>query len=272
MRSYKHCLLVLVSCLLAGCGALSSLSQSSETVLVAGATGRTGSAIRQELKRQGYQVIGMTRSAETARQRFGEEWSWVEADVKDADAVGDAMHDVDYVISAIGARNRDGPDGPEFVDYGGVRHLAEAASANGVKHFVLISSAAAGIHRKKSRMIQIGNIRYWKTMGENALKRSGVPYTVIGPGGLENTPATQKGLRILTRKDYVTGLIATGDVAELAVAALKNPDAKSKTFAVIWDENVSRQTWPKQLQSIPEDALTEESDLEDPPELSLTNQ
>lgn len=272
MRTYNHFLLMLASVLLVGCGTMDPFGRTTETVLVAGATGRTGSAIRQELKQQGYQVVGMTRSAERARQRYGDDGIWVEADVKDASAVADAMRNVDYVISAIGARDRDGPDGPEFVDYGGVRHLAEAASANGVKHFVLISSAAAGIHRKKSQMIQIGNVRYWKTMGENALKRSAVPYTVIGPGGLENMSETQKGLRILMRKDYVTGLIAIGDVAMLAVAALKNPNAKNKTFAAIWDETVLRDTWPSQLEAIPEDSLTEESKLEEPPKVSSTNQ
>lgn len=272
MRAYQYFLPMLLGLFLSGCSAISSLQSRSETVLVAGATGRTGSAIRQELKEQGYQVVGMTRSAERARQSYGDDWIWVEADVKDADAVANAMRDVDYVISAIGARNRDGPDGPEFVDYGGVRHLAEAAAANGIKHFVLISSAAAGIHRKTSQMIQIGNVRYWKTMGENALKRSGVPYTVIGPGGLEDQGKSQKGLRLLMRKDYDTGLIAIGDVAMLAVAALKNRNAKNKTFAAIWDETVLRGAWPSQLEAIPEDALTEESKLEELPKVSLTNQ
>ena len=98
---------------------------------------------------------------------------------------------VDYVICAIGAREREGPNGPEFVDFGGVRNLVGAAQGAGIRHFVLISSAAAGIHRQRSKMMEFGNIRYWKTEGENALKRSGLSYTIIGPGGLEDRPVVR---------------------------------------------------------------------------------
>ena len=272
MHTYKYYLLAFVGLIVSGCSTGLATGANPETVLVAGATGRTGSAIRVELKENGYDVIALTRNVESARRRHGVDWTWVEADVKDSDALSAAMKGADYVISAIGARDRDGPDGPEFVDYGGVRNLVEAAQRNGVKHFVLISSAAAGIHRKKSQMVQIGNIRYWKTMGENAVKRSGLPYTVIGPGGLEDEPETDSGLRILTRQDYTTGLIAIGDIAMLAVAALRDPNAKNKTFAAIRDNALSRQTWPLQLEAIPVDSLTEEGRLEDPPAVSQSSQ
>lgn len=229
-----------------------------ERVLVAGATGRTGSEIRVLLREQGYDVRAMTRDVERAVKRFGNDWAWFEGDVRDEEAMRRAVADVDYVICAIGATERDGPNDPEFVDFRGVANLARASHESGVRHFVLISSAAAGMHRERSTMIEVGNVRYWKTQGENALKASGASYTIIGPGGLEMEPAGKKGLRLLERKDYDTGLIAIGDVAMLAVNALKNPSARNKTFAAISDLTASRDDWLTMLEALPVDALTEE--------------
>ena len=247
--------IVLLAALLSACAAIPA---PPERVLVAGATGRAGTFIRDTLRDEGYEVLAMTRSVPRAIERHGAEWRWVEADVRDREQVAAAMEGADYVISAIGAREREGPNGPEFVDFGGVRNLVEAARAARVKQFVLISSAAAGVYRQRSRMIEVGNIRYWKTQGENVLKTSGLPYTIIGPGGLENEPSSGQGLRILTRRDYDTGLIAIGDVAMLAVNALENPDARNKTFAAIRDKSVPRGAWPAMLAAIPEDRLSDE--------------
>ena len=79
MHPFRLGALVFISILLMGCGGVERFVIAPETVLVAGATGRAGSAICQELKKQGYRVIAMTRNMEKARQKFGEDWVWVEA-------------------------------------------------------------------------------------------------------------------------------------------------------------------------------------------------
>lgn len=231
----------------------------TQLVLVAGASGRTGSQIMARLRAQGYAVRPLTSNRERAVQRRGDDWRWLEVDVRNAEQVATAMHGVSFVICAIGASQREGPNGPEFVDFGGVRNLTDAASAEGVRHFVLISSAAAGPHRKRSRMLEIGNIRYWKTRGENHLKASGVPYTIVGPGGLIDEPSAGEGLRVLARRDYPGGSIRIGDVAMLAVNALTNPDAVDKTFAAIRDDSVAADAWRTMLAELPVDALTDEA-------------
>ena len=254
--------LLLLTCV-AGCASvpLGALRRplGRKRVLVAGATGRTGSAIRLALREKGYDVLGLTRNVERAVEKHGGDWTWIEGDVRDPVALDQAMAGVDYVICAIGAREISGPNSPEFVDYGGVQNLVEAAKAHNVKHFVLISSAAAGPHRERSTMTQMGQVRYWKTLGESVLKLSGLSYTIIGPGGLEEEPETTKGLRVMPRSAYGTGLIAIGDVAMLAVHALRDPNAKFKTFAAIWDDSVPRKAWRDMLAEIEDDALTAES-------------
>ena len=244
-----------VTCLLP----MLAVAADEARVLVAGATGRTGGYILRELRDSGYRVRGMTRDVASATSRLGDGWDWVEADVRDPGAVAAAMRDVDYVICSIGARSRSGPDGPEFVDYGGVRNLADAAVAAGVRHFVLISSAAAGPHRKRSRMVQLGDIRYWKTRGEDHLKLSGLDYSIIGPGGLVSGTGGDTGTRVLTRRDYGGGRIAMGEVARIAVDALTNPNARNKSFAAIRDDSLAPGAWRDLLTGLPADRDSDEA-------------
>jgi uncharacterized protein YbjT (DUF2867 family) len=225
-------------------------------VLVAGATGRTGSYIIREARDAGFEVRAMTRDPARAAERLGDDWDWIEADVRDPAALAIAMQGVDYVICTIGARSRSGPDGPEFVDYGGVRNLVDAGVDAGLRHFVLISSAAAGPHRKRGRL---SNIRYWKTRGEDHLKLSGLDYTIIGPGGLLQESGGSSGVRVLSRRDYGVGRIAMGDVARIAVHALTDPNARNKSFAAIWDDRLAPGDWPALLAALPADIEGDEA-------------
>lgn len=202
------------------------------------------------LQQAGFAAVGLSRNADRARDRNPGPWRWVEGDVRDANAMIKLVAGSDYVISTIGAPARSGELGPEFVDYGGVKNLVDAAVAARVKHFVLVSSAAAGRAGRRSKMIEVGNVRYWKTKGEDYLKASGLSYTIIGPGGLENRNCCRDGVRVLSRRDYTTGLIARGDVALIAVDALRNPDARNKTFAAIRDDDLAPFEWRELLPTL----------------------
>lgn len=245
---------------LAAAFVLSGAAPAAELVLVAGASGRTGSAAMRLLDERGYAVRATTTNRDRAMRRHGDQWDWVELDVRDRDAVFAAMQDVDYLICAIGTRSLIGGNGPEFVDYGGVVNLVDAAVEAGVRHFVVVTSAAAGPYRERSRMIIFARARHWKTMGENHLKRSGLAYTVIGPSALQEEPAGGgEPIRVMARADYATGEVAIADVAMLTVDALTNPDARNKSYGVIRDESVEPGAWREMLKSIEIDSVTEES-------------
>lgn len=238
---------------------LSTALPAAETVLVAGASGRTGSAVMRLLHEQGYVVRATTTNRERAIERHGGQWDWVELDVRDREAVFAAMNGVDHVICAIGTRSLLGGNGPKHVDYGGVVNLVDAAVEAGAGHFVLISSAAAGPYRERSRMVIFARARHYKTLGENHLKRSSLGYTVIGPSALQGEPAGGEPIRVMPRADYQTGQVAIADVAMLAVDALSNPDARNKSYGVIRDESVAPGDWRAMLKAIQVDGLTEEA-------------
>lgn len=258
MKRQSNITSFLIACVALAGLALSSSLPAAELVLVAGGSGRTGSAVVRLLDAQGYEVRASTTDRERAVRKHGDQWQWWELDVRDRDAVFAAMEGVDHVICAIGTRSLIGRNGPEHVDYGGVVNLVDAAVKAGVRHFVLVSSAAAGPYRDRSRMRIFARARHWKTLGENHLKRSGLNYTIVGPSGLKDDPAGGP-LRVMARADYDTGEVAIGDVGMLTIDALTNPDALNKSYGVIRDNSAARGAWRDMLKTIEVDSQTEEA-------------
>jgi len=252
-------LALLAALLGAPAAALGAAELELELVAVAGASGRTGLRVAEELTASGYAVRALTSDRPRAIDQHGSRYDWREADVRDPKAVLQALDGARNLIIAIGASEWEGPNSPQFVDYQGVRNLVDAAREIGIKHVVLVSSAAAGPYRERSRSLQMGNVRHWKTEGENHLKRSGLAYTIIGPGGLADAASRGEGLRVLTRRDYAGGSIARGDVARVAVAALSEPAARNKSFALVRDASLAPDAWRKQLAAIPPDTDSDEA-------------
>jgi uncharacterized protein YbjT (DUF2867 family) len=229
------------------------LQGQSPLVLVAGASGQTGRHVVSQLLAQGYEVRALTTSAFGARERTGLDLDWLEVDVRDPQAVAEVMDGVHYVICAIGSREWRGENSPRFVDYGGVRNLVDAAVASQVRHFVLISSAAAGPHRDHRENPRLGYVLFWKTKGEAHLRASGIDYTIIGPGGLVDGESGRSGIRVSTREDYRRALIARADVARLSIASLTEPAARNKSFAAVNDDRLGPDEWVVQLRGLPKD-------------------
>jgi nucleoside-diphosphate-sugar epimerase len=221
-------------------GSLSA--QAAETVFVAGATGRTGSAIVKALATDGFEVIALARDSAKIKQQIPGV-RWVQGDVRAIESLRRGMAGAAYVVSAIGSVTSTGPGAPEFVDFAGTRNLTDVAKEIGAKQFVLIASGRTGPHIDHSTRAVGGYGRYYKTKGEDYLKASGVPYTILGAAGLIERPGGQMGVRLFSRLEYdattkstdETVLIAIPDIAAVVSAALKDPAARNKAFAVMND-------------------------------------
>ena len=222
------CILALAAC----ASGTASMSAAPQTVLVAGATGRTGTELVSQLLGEGYTVRALVRDPVKARAAFGDRVSYFTGDVTDPATLTPAMQDADAVISAIGAKGAKGPSRPEVIDYAGVRNLAVAASVAGVRQFVLVSSRS--VTQKDHPLNRMfGDVLIWKLKGEDALRASGVPYTIIRPGGLGNGEPGQKAF-VIEQGDKSAGqtTIARSDLATICVQALKYPEALNRTFEV----------------------------------------
>jgi len=228
-------------------------------VLVAGATGRTGRLVLEQLRRDPrYAIRPMARDLAAARKNIGADYAWVEGDVTKPATLGPALAGVSLVVVTIGATERSGPNSPEFVDYGGVKNLTDAARAAGVRQLVLESSMGVGSGGGMLGMmlnLLSGDALKWKAKGEAHLRASGVPYTIVRPGGLTDDPGGQTGIA-LQQGDEGSGRISRADVAAVMIAALDNPDALGRTFEVINDDQAKRDAWRTGFSALRRDSPT----------------
>ncbi|MBX3693898.1 MAG: NAD(P)H-binding protein [Steroidobacteraceae bacterium] len=121
---------------------------------------------------------------------------------------------------------------------------AGCARATNVRHFVLVSSM--GVTDPDHMLNRIfDDVLVWKKRGEDAVRASGVPYTIVRPGGLRDGPAGEGGYKVMQGDPKVLGQMARADLAAILVAALGRRDALSKTFEVVGDPNGSPPDWER---------------------------
>lgn len=228
-----------------------------QLVVVYGATGRTGRLVLQELQRRSDLAV---RAVARDPARVGDLKplaQWVEGDVTAPATLAATLRGARYVICTIGATDRSGPNSPEFVDYGGVRSLVDAAREAGVAQFVLVSSmgveSGGGVVGWVLNLLS-GDALEWKLKGENHLRQSGVPYTIVRPGGLTDKPGGATGIRF-QQGDQGMGSITRADVAAVVVAAVGEPSALGRTFEIRADDQLPAGAWRQQFPSLQADPL-----------------
>ncbi len=197
-------------------------------------------------------VRATTRNVERATERYGTDIEWVAMDVQELDEIRAAFTGADYVISTIGSVSRSGPNAPDFVDYRGVKNMVGIAKDYGVKQFVLMSAASAG-KTEHFLNVAVNNVLVWKWLGEDYLRDSGLPYTVIRPVALRSGPRWQRGVNFGVMGSCDLGYIARADAAAVMVASLDNPNALNKTIEIIGDDETPPATWQSSFASIPLD-------------------
>ncbi len=197
-------------------------------ILVAGATGGVGQEVVKQLIDQGTPMRALVREEARARSLLGDVELAV-GDTTDTPSLVLALSGIDYVICATGARATDGGNS-QAVDYEGVRNLAAAAKISGLAHFVLVSTIFATHHDHP--LNQFGRVLEWKFAGENAVRISSVPYTIVRPGSLTDEPGGRRAL-VFDQGDRISGRITRADVATVCIQSLWQPGARRATFEVI---------------------------------------
>lgn len=218
-----------------------------ETVLLAGAGGKTGREVLARLTATDHRVRALTRSdAKVDRlERAGADEVVVGDLLDEADAER-AVEGADAVVTCVGSTPVEvlgqAARGGELVDGRGNANLVEAAARAGVDRFVMQSSLGVGDDRASlmawSFRLLVGPAVRAKTRAERALGESGLTYTVLRPGVLTNRGVTGD-VRVADAPAGLWGLVSRADVARLLVAALHTPDAADRTLEVVWNPLVA---------------------------------
>jgi uncharacterized protein YbjT (DUF2867 family) len=206
--------------------------------LVAGATGETGSRIVNLLVKRGVPVKALVRDVTAAREKLPIEVELFEGDVADKASLKQAMADCTVLLSATGARPSLDPTGPYKVDYEGTKNLVDAAKAAGIEHFVMVSSLCVSKFFHPLNLFFL--ILYWKKQAEEYLQASGLTYTIVRPGGLQNDDQDSRPLVMAPADTLFEGNVPRLKVAETCVEALYQPTARNKILEIIAKDNAKR--------------------------------
>jgi len=240
-------------------------------VLVTGAGGRTGKLVFQQLKEDypSASPLGLARSKKSVKQlrKCGANpEEIIKADVTNKDELVNAMKGVDAIVLCTSAvpkikplslvkfmlkkilRRPDpgrpsfkfAPGGtPEEVDWLGAKLQIDAAKEAGVSQFVFVSSMGGTQPENFLNTIgkledgSGGDILLWKRKAERYLVDSGVPYTIVHPGGLVDTAAGKRELTVDVDDNLLSlksRQVPRADVARVCCAALFDSAALKISF------------------------------------------
>ncbi|KAL8032403.1 hypothetical protein ABFX02_13G093800 [Erythranthe guttata] len=122
-------------------------------------------------------------------------------------------------ISAIRAYLKE-PVTPRFV------HVGSAGVTRPDRPGLDLSKQPPAVRLNK----ELDFILTYKLKGEDLIRESGIPYTIIRPCALTEEPAGAD--LIVEQGDNITGKISRDEVARMCIAALESPYACDKTFEV----------------------------------------
>ncbi|CAM6020446.1 unnamed protein product [Sphagnum balticum] len=216
-------------------------------VLVAGASGRTGRLIVEDLVNKGVPVRALVRDVNKARKiKQLDNAELVVGDVYKYETVKQALGDSNVVICAIGLQGFTLDLLQTYkTEYEGVVNLISAAKNNGdVKKFVFITTIGLG------SFLQIIPLLFWKRQAELFLQRSGLDYTIVRPGGLRNNSGVNESVELRPADTQYRGGISRSKVAEVCVTALVTPESSEKIVEIVAGSGRTRQAIEDQFAAI----------------------
>ncbi|CAA2983116.1 Hypothetical predicted protein [Olea europaea subsp. europaea] len=237
------------------------VAPQKKKIFVAGATGSTGKRIVEQLLAKGFSVKAGVRDMDKAKTTFpgnNPNLQFVKTDVTEgsaklADAISD---DSEAVICATGFQYSWDLFAPWKVDNFGTVNLVDACRKRGVNRFILISSilvngAAMGqlLNPAYIFLNAFGLTLVAKLQAEQYIRKSGINYTVIRPGGLRNDPP--KGNVIMEPEDTLyEGSISRDQVAEVAVEALLHRESYYKVVEIVARTEAPKRSFEELFSSI----------------------
>lgn len=202
-------------------------------VFVVGANGQIGKQLVQLLhESQAHTVRAMVRAEEQAEalQQGGIETVVADLEGSVSDLVT-AAKGCEAIVFAAGSGGQTGADKTLLVDLEGAARTIEAAQQLSVKQFVMVSAINAN---ERDNWTRIQHYMAAKHHADRLLQESGVPYTIVRPGGLLNEPAIGT---ISIASDMERSTIPRADVAAVLYGVLGKEQLYNQAFDVVSGED-----------------------------------
>ncbi|MEV8320565.1 SDR family oxidoreductase [Streptomyces sp. NPDC059900] len=191
-------------------------------ILVTGATGNVGGKVLALLRADGHKVRALTRDPGKAAFEAGADLEVVAADLGRPETLPAALDGVQKVfLMSLGA-NKATHDA----------HLVAAAREAGVEHIVQLSTL--GVEMAEDP--KANPLGHWHRIAEDALKDSGVPWTILRPNGFMSmnlgwaASIKAEGIARGPLADVPEAIVDPRDIAEVAMRALTGEGHEGQVY------------------------------------------
>ncbi|MDR8389633.1 SDR family oxidoreductase [Aliifodinibius sp. S!AR15-10] len=187
-------------------------------ITIVGGHGSIAMLLHPILKAKGHEVRGIIRKEEQAEDLREVGAEPVICDIEETADISEAVGNVDAVLFAAGAGPGSGVARKWTVDRDGAIKLINAAKKNGINRYVMIS--AMGTDTPRGNEVFRTYLQA-KEEADEALRNSGLDYTIIKPGRLTDQEGTGK---VSLAQELERGEIPRADVAAVLAEVLETPE------------------------------------------------
>jgi uncharacterized protein YbjT (DUF2867 family) len=206
-------------------------------VLVVGGHGKVGLRLLRLLAREGHRGRGVIRNPEQAGDLEAAGAEPVLCDLERGDDLRPRVGAADAIVFAAGAGPGSGPARKRTVDYGAALTSMEAARDRGVTRFVIVSSI--GTHDVAAAAETMRQYLQAKRDADDALRRSGLDWTIVKPGHLTDAPGS--GHVRVSRAFGGRAEVPRDDVALVLLECLQAPNTIGVEFELFEGEVPARE-------------------------------
>lgn len=161
------------------------------SILVIGANGGVGSKLVSQLNEEHVDFTAGVRKEDQVKEleNKGIKATLIDVEKNSIDDLKNIFTDYDKVIFSVGSGGSTGADKTIIVDLDGAVKTIEASKKANVKHYVMVSTYDS----RREAFDASGDLKPYtiaKHYADNHLRNSGLTYTIVHPGGLEDKSGT----------------------------------------------------------------------------------
>lgn len=198
-------------------------------VAIAGGHGKVARLLEQLLVERGDSALGLIRNPDHAEDLRAIGAEPVVCDLEGDDDAAAAIAGSDAVVFAAGAGPGSGAQRKRTMDLGGALKLIDAAKANGISRYLIVSSMGATDPPAEGGDTFDEYLRA-KADADRALAASGLDHTIVRPGRLRDEPGSGR-VSVAPRLDR--GSVSRADVAAVLLACLEIENTIGRDFDLI---------------------------------------